>query len=191
MIANVGTEDVQAINKKARLWTKTSIERESNVLGDTDPSSVLPADFIIPFENIYREKPPQIITIELNSLKLSAPVDSVHTTPADEKGLTPSTEMSSLPEILTYPAAASFTVTEAGSGQAKEYTYSLCNDVYFVTAHPCAPSQHVKILKSPSSPTVQQVDLSGNGATGKMASVVGEHPSSPPSLLVMREIERP
>lgn len=181
-MTDVAVVDAFSIHKKARLWAKASIERDSNVLGNTDPSSVLPADFIIPFENIYREKPPQVITIEMKSLKLWAPADSVHTTPlADETGATPFSGVSKAAEILTYPAAVSFIVTEAGQGgQAKEHTYNLSNDVYFVTAHPCAPSQHVKILKSPSSPTVQQVDLSGDGATGKMASVVGEYPASFP-----------
>src|SRR5690349_2677852 len=62
--ANSKTEDAQKIDKKARIWGKHAIERESNVLGDTDPSSVLPADFIIPFENIYKDKTPPMLNIE-------------------------------------------------------------------------------------------------------------------------------
>ncbi|KAK3935606.1 hypothetical protein QBC46DRAFT_346437 [Diplogelasinospora grovesii] len=168
-------EDAQQINKRARLWAKQVIERESRVLGDADPSSVLPADFIIPFENIYRDRTPPTIRIELKALRLWAPVDSVHTTPTEEHGTTPFSETSRPPEIRTYPAAISFTVTQMESGEEKEYTYNLSRDINFVTAHPCAPSKHVKILKSPSSPTIQQVDLSGCGSVGKTASVVG-HP---------------
>ncbi|KAK4457515.1 hypothetical protein QBC42DRAFT_278864 [Cladorrhinum samala] len=170
------TEDAQKIDKKARIWGKHAIERESNVLGDTDPSSVLPADFIIPFENIYKDKTPPMLNIELDALKLWAPVESVHTTPTEEYGATPLTERSqAVPEIRSYAGAVSFTVTDIETGEEKEYTFNLAKDINFVTAHPCVPSQHVKIMKSPSSPTIQQLDVTGNGACGKTASIVG-HP---------------
>ncbi|KAK3393098.1 hypothetical protein B0H63DRAFT_530741 [Podospora didyma] len=169
------TDDAQHVDKKARIWGKQAIERESCVLGGADHSAVFPADFIIPFENIYRDKPPPNIKIELDALSLFAPVDSVHTTPLEDHGVTPLSEVSRAPEIHTYPAAMTFTVTNMESGDEKEHTYSLAKDINFVTAHPCVPSQHVKILKSPSSPTIQQVDLSGNCTSGKTASVIG-HP---------------
>jgi hypothetical protein len=170
-------EDVEQVNTKARLWFKTSIERDGNVLGDADPSSVLPADFIIPFENIYRDGAPPSLTIELKELKLYAPVDSVHSTPMEEKPIiSPLSDVSRTPEIITYPAAVSFIVGDEESMTQKEYVYSLSNDVNFVTAHPCTPSSRVKILKSPSSPTIRQVDLSGSGAgAGKTASLVGKY----------------
>lgn len=168
------TEDADHVNKKARLWGKHAIERESNVLGDADPSSVLPADFIIPFENIYGDKAPPAIKIELKALNLWAPVESVHTTPTEDCGATPMTDVSRPPEIRTYPAAVAFTVTDIESGDTREHTYSLAKDINFVTAHPCVPSQHVKIMKSPSSPTIRQVDLTGNSLAGKTASVVGK-----------------
>ncbi|KAK3335723.1 hypothetical protein B0T19DRAFT_16715 [Cercophora scortea] len=168
-------EDALYVNKKARIWSKLSVEKESRVLGDADPSSVLPADFIIPFENIYRDRTPPRIRIGLKALKLWAPVDSVHTTPTEDLGVTPLSEAPSAREIHTYPAALSFVVTEIESGEDKEYTFCLARDISFVTAHPCVPSQHVKIMKSPSSPTIQQVDLSGHGIVGKTASVIG-HP---------------
>lgn len=178
--ANDNTEDAQQVDKKARIWGKHAIERESNVLGDTDPSSVLPADFIIPFENIYKDRIPPMISIELNALKLWAPVESVHTTPTEEYGATPLTERSqAVPEIRTYAGAVSFTVTDIETGEEKEHTFNLARDINFVTAHPCVPSQHVKIMKSPSSPTIQQLDVTGNGVCGKTASIVGK--SSPPS----------
>jgi len=136
---------------------------------------VLPADFIIPFENIYRDKAPPSLRIELKALNLFAPVESVQSTPTGDHGITPLSEASSqVPEIHNYTASASFTVTQYDSGDEKEYAYSLAKDINFLTAHPCVPSQHVKILKSPSSPTIQHVDLSGNyGVAGKTASAVG------------------
>ncbi|KAK0717102.1 hypothetical protein B0T26DRAFT_280762 [Lasiosphaeria miniovina] len=168
-------DDAHNVEKKARLWGKQNIERESRVLGDTDPSSVFPADFIIPFENIYREKTPPCLKIDLRALNLWAPVDSVYTTPTEDLNATPFSEASRPPEIRTYTSSVSFTVTDMDSGAEEERTFALAKDINFVTAHPCVPSQHVKILKSPSSPTIQQVDLSGDSAAGKTASVIG-HP---------------
>ncbi|KAK0615760.1 hypothetical protein B0T17DRAFT_497254 [Bombardia bombarda] len=166
-------EDAHYVDKKARIWNKQPIERESRVLGDADPFSVLPADFIIPFENIYKDKAPPDIRIELKGLKLLGSADSIRTTSSVDQ--TPLTDSSQSPEIHTYPAAINFAVTQTESLEVKEYTYTLTKDINFVTAHPCAPSQHVKIFKSPSSPTIQQVDLSGFDNAGKTASVVG-HP---------------
>ncbi|KAL0466674.1 hypothetical protein QR685DRAFT_535677 [Neurospora intermedia] len=168
-------EDALGINQKARIWAKMAVEKDSNVLGDADPSSVLPADFIIPFENVYRDKTPPTLLIELDALKLWAPADSVQTTPAEDSAATPFSELSRPAQIRTYPAEISFTVTDLETYKTHQHTYSLAKDINFVTAHPCAPSSHVKILRSPSSPTIQQVDLSGHGAAGKAVSVVG-HP---------------
>lgn len=144
---------------------------------------VLPADFIIPYENIYTQPPPTL-WIDLKALNLYAPVDSVHTTPTEEAA-TPFSEVSQAtttiaPEIHTYPATLDFTVTSEdhlGNTKEEELTFTLAKDVYFVTAHPCVPSQHVKIMKSATSPTIQQVDLSGHGGSGKTASVIGEQTS--------------
>ncbi|CCC09337.1 hypothetical protein SMACR_05247 [Sordaria macrospora] len=168
-------EDALGINKKARIWAKLAVERDSNVLGDADPSSVLPADFIIPFENVYRHKTPPTLLIELDALKLQAPINSNHTTPAEDNAATPFSELSRPAQIQTYPAEVSFTVMDMDTYETKQHTYSLAKDVNFVTSHPCVPSSHVKILRSPSSPTIQQVDLSGRGGAGKTVSVVG-HP---------------
>lgn len=153
-----------------------AVEKQSNVLGDADPSIVLPADFIIPFENTYREKPPPTLWIELKSLALWAPVDSVHTTPTEENTETPFSDASTRPpEIHTYPAALSFVISQDDEPEVKEKTFILNHDVYFVTAHPCVPSQHVKIMKSATSPTIQQVDLYGTGGGGgRTTSVIGK-----------------
>lgn len=142
-------------------------------MGDADPSSVLPADFIIPFENVYREKTPPTLLIELDALKLQAPVDSNHTTPAEDNAATPFSELCRPAQIQTYPAEVSFNVMDMDTYETTQHTYSLAKDVNFVTSHPCVPSSHVKILRSPSSPTIQQVDLSGRGGAGKAVSVVG------------------
>ncbi len=108
-------------------------------------------------------------------LGLAAPMDSAQMTPTiDDLGETPFSDFSRFSEIPNYTARVSFTVTNIGTSEEKEHTYSLSNDIYFVTAHPCVPSQHVKILKSPSSPTIRHVDISGNSGAGKTASVVGE-----------------
>ncbi|KAK3311347.1 uncharacterized protein B0T15DRAFT_72064 [Chaetomium strumarium] len=168
-------EDSLQVNKKARLWGKKAVEKESDVLGNADPLSVLPADFIVPSDNIYRDKPPPFIEIELKALRLRAPVGSAHTTRSENHGTTSISYDSRTPQINAYAAELSFTVTNTDSGEAKEHTYSLAKDINFVTAHPCVPSQHVKIMKSPSSPTIKHVDLWGNSAAGKTASVVG-HP---------------
>ena len=165
-------EDTLLINRRARLWGKAAIEKESSVLGDADPSSVLPADFIIPFENIYNEPPPSKVEIEFRSLNLSsARVDSADATPTGlEDTPTPATDASERTEIHTYPATLTFAVSTEQERQ--EYTYTLSNDVNFVTAHPCVPSQHVRIMKSPSSPTIQQIDVSGTDLFARSSSPV-------------------
>ena len=159
------------------------------MLGDADPSMVLPADFIIPYENIYTQPPPTL-WIDLKSINLYAPVDSVHTTPTEEtptplSEVTDATSATKPAEIRTYPASITFSVTsedQSGSTSEREHTLTLAKDVYFVTAHPCVPSQHVKFMKSPTSPTIQQVDLSGHSAAGgKTASVIGTCPVAYPS----------
>ncbi|ORY67361.1 uncharacterized protein BCR38DRAFT_337311 [Pseudomassariella vexata] len=172
-------DDVAHTGKKARLWGKVAIERESDVLGDADPSNVLPADFVLPHENSYSNPPPSNIRIEFQHLDLSTPLGSIHSTPTDEKE-SPVTEDSLLSEIPTYPASMAFTMTHDGIEQEQELSFALSTDVYFVTAHPCVPSSHVKFLKSASSPTIQHIDLGGqdwSGKTSSSAHITGKHPS--------------
>ena len=160
--------------RKARLWGKTVIERESDVLGDADPSNILPADFIIPFENQYFEPPPSNIRIEMSSLNLYAPIDSIDTTPSPSiyKMRSPASASSTKKpaDIHTYPASMTFTMTHDGIEQQQEFNFALSSDVDFVTAHPCAPSSRVKLFKSPTSPTIQQIDVGDNDLNGKPAS---------------------
>ncbi|KAM4065117.1 hypothetical protein HRG_004545 [Hirsutella rhossiliensis] len=159
-------DDVAQLGKKARLWGKRKLERESSILGGAKEDSVLPADFIIPHENAYSTWPPGLV-IKLLSLELSSPAESVPATPLSEIVATPVAETcGGAPEILSYPASAKFLVSVDG-GSEEERTYRLAYDISFVTAHPCAPSHRVRMLKSPYSPTVQKIDVWGSDSLGK------------------------
>ncbi|KAI8957831.1 hypothetical protein F5Y11DRAFT_352173 [Daldinia sp. FL1419] len=164
--------DLARTGRKARIWGKTTIERESDVLGDADPANVLPADFIIPYENSYPNPPPSNIRIELKSLNLNTPVDSVSTTPTADKGfhLFSDSNKEKDREIRTYPASVTFTVSHDALERDEYHNFALSNDVYFVTAHPCVASSYVKYFKSPTSPTIQQIDVGGHNFTGKPSS---------------------
>lgn len=161
-------EDVKKTGKHARIWGKLAVERESSVLGGSDRDSVLPADFIIPFENNY-STPPPTISVDFRSLNLIESVDSVQTTPTHEAA-TPFSYESAIPEIKNYTPSVTFNVTTWEDEEDQEHTFHVIKDVYFVTCHPCVPSHHVRILKSPSSPTIQQIDLSGKPVPGNVRS---------------------
>ncbi|KAI1771722.1 hypothetical protein F4818DRAFT_202142 [Hypoxylon cercidicola] len=164
--------DLARTGRKARIWGKTTIERESDVLGDADPSNVLPADFIIPYENAYPNSPPSNIRIELKSLNLSPQGDSVSTTPTTERGfsLFPDSGKENGRGIHTYPASVTFTMSHDALDRDDFHNFALSNDVYFVTAHPCVASSYVKYFKSPTSPTIQQIDVGGHDLNGKSSS---------------------
>lgn len=138
---------------KPRLWQKASIERDGNVIGGADISSVLPGDFVLPSDESIQEP----MSVRLESLDLFALVDSVHDTPTEEQQTTPFTEASDVPTIRTYSAAMRFMVEIAGQ-EKKEINLSLSHDVHFVTAYPCVSSPHTEILKSPTTPSFQAVD---------------------------------
>ncbi|KAJ2981818.1 hypothetical protein NUW58_g6590 [Xylaria curta] len=162
-------DDVTKIGRKARIWGKASVERESNVLGDADPSDVLPADFIIPHEATYPNRPPSNIRIELKSLNLCESTSSVNSTPSIERmELFSDSKKASKPK--DYTASVAFSMSHDAVDQDVDFDFSLTNDVYFVTAHPCAASSYVKYLKSPSSPTIQQIDVGGHDFNGKPSS---------------------
>ncbi|KAI0548520.1 hypothetical protein F4679DRAFT_320778 [Xylaria curta] len=153
-------DDVTKIGKKARIWGKASVERESNVLGDADPLDILPADFIIPHEATYENRPPSNIRIDFKSLDL-------RTTPSIKKLPSDSHKAS---EHQAYTASVAFSMSHDATDQDIDLDFRLMNDVYFVTAHPCAASSYVKYLKSPSSPTIQQIDVGGHDFNGKPSS---------------------
>ncbi|KAF4345968.1 hypothetical protein FBEOM_110 [Fusarium beomiforme] len=157
-------EDKAHLGKKARLWAKKRVERESSILGDADEYSVFPADFIIPHENSY-STPPPLISVTLRSLELLSPANSIQSTPFTK--LTSSTNANNKePELLSFPANVNFAVSIDGFA-AENFSFSLSYDINFVTAHPCSPSHRVRFIKSPSSPTIQQIDVSGSDTFGQ------------------------
>ncbi|KAI1188178.1 hypothetical protein F5B17DRAFT_396723 [Nemania serpens] len=162
-------DDVTKIGRKARIWGKTSIERESYVLGDADPSDVLPADFIIPHEATYPNRPPSNIRIDFKSLDVHISSSSNSTTPSIE-GLEPFYAPNTASSSRVYAASVAFSMSHDATDQDIDLNISLRNEVYFVTAHPCAASSHVKYLKSPSSPTIHQIDVGGRDFNGKPSS---------------------
>lgn len=156
-------EDTAQLGKKARLWGKKKIERESSILGNGKENLVQAADFIIPHENQYATPPPAVYA-ELLSLDLTSPPELVTATPLSELVPTPTVEnCTKYPELTSYPARLKFFVT-IGGGREEEIEYPLTHDVNFVTAHPCAPSQRVRVVKSAASPPMPQ----SNGAGGAL-----------------------
>ncbi|KAK2598927.1 hypothetical protein QQS21_005605 [Conoideocrella luteorostrata] len=154
-------EDMAQLGKKARLWGKKKVERESSILGNGKENSVQAGDFIIPHENKYA-KPPPAVYAELLSLDLNSSPEPVTATPLSEMVPTPTVEhCTKCPELISYPARLKFFVS-IGGGREEEYECPLTYDVNFVTAHPCAPSQRVRVVKSPGSPTIQKVDSVGD-----------------------------
>ncbi|PHH63529.1 hypothetical protein CDD81_5716 [Ophiocordyceps australis] len=170
------TEDMAHLGKKARLWGKKKIERQSSILGDLSDEDVLPADFIVPHENRY-PKAPASLEVELLSLHLGTLGGSVAATSQSDVAATLSGSAEKASEPSWYPASVSFWITIDGVA-AGEFVYALKYDISFVTAHPCVPSHRVKMLKSPTSPTIEQIDVSGSDVLGKgsrSASRIG-HP---------------
>lgn len=157
--------DLSQLGKKGRIWGKKRVERESYILGNGDEETISPADFIIPHENNYAPSPPGVF-VELQSLELDTPVaECVHPTPLAEIIATPIHENHRAPDLLSYPAKINFFVSVDGE-KTETITFSLLYDINFVTAHPCSPSSRVRVLKSPSSPTLQQIDFTGSNALG-------------------------
>jgi hypothetical protein len=135
---------------KPRIWHKAAIEREGNVIGGAESSSVLPGDFIIPSDE--SNQPPLLIKLE--SLDLFASTDLVDATPTKETP-TPLSDMSEPPGIRSYSAMMRFSI-DADGEEKREVSLALSNDVYFVTAFPCVSSSHMGLLKSPTSPFFDQ-----------------------------------
>ncbi|CAG9995735.1 unnamed protein product [Clonostachys byssicola] len=158
-------EDLTRLGRKARIWGKKRVEKESSILGDGNENTVLPADFVVPRENSYSTPPPSI-TIALQTFKLLRSVENVHPSPLSELTGTPMTESPRAPDLPTHPAKFIFRVSLDGQSP-EEIAFTLAYDVSFVTAHPCAPSRRVRIMKSPESPTIQQIDVSGAKEFGR------------------------
>lgn len=193
---NICTQDVGAdmaqLGRKSRIWAKKKLERESSILGDADEDSVFPADFIIPHEDKYSKPPPSVST-DLSAFKLLESHESVVPTPFSELTPmpTPATEGSVAPALASHPAALTFDVSMNGQA-AEEHTFALTYDISFVTAHPCAPSSRVRLLKSPTSPTIQQIDVSGSdmlGNTSRSVHRAGKFLSLQPRRLIANTTE--
>ncbi|KAE9379993.1 hypothetical protein N431DRAFT_325234 [Stipitochalara longipes BDJ] len=140
-------DDSTKKSSKPRLWHKTAIENDGSVLGGADMSSVLPGDFILPSDTSHQAP----LSITFNSLDLFSTAESVHSGSVDEPSPL-SDDMSEMPKIQTYSAMMRFTSIAEGE-EKKEVNVSLTHDVYFVTAHPCIPSPHAEVLKTPTSPS--------------------------------------
>ncbi|RDA94634.1 hypothetical protein CP533_2396 [Ophiocordyceps camponoti-saundersi (nom. inval.)] len=174
--------DVAQLGKKARLWSKKRLERESSIRGDGQEGSLLPADFIMPQEQAYAlqssSPAPPSLAVKMVSLELSQG-SSVRPTPLSSLVATEPTER---PEkglkLPSHTATIEFIVSMQGS-EDESIRCQLMYDVNFVTAHPCAPSHRVRmLLNSPSSPTVQKINFSTSDVVGsgwRSASRMG-HP---------------
>ncbi|CZR51615.1 uncharacterized protein PAC_01492 [Phialocephala subalpina] len=144
-------DDPDKKGPKPRLWQKQAVERDGDVIGGADISSVLPGDFVLPSD----ESVQQPLSVILESLDLDL-IDSVRDSPTEEDP-TPLTDASDMPAIRTYSASMRFMV-EIDGEKKKEVNISLSHDVHFVTAHPCVSSPHTEILKSPMSPSFQPLE---------------------------------
>lgn len=171
-------------SKKPRIWHKKDIERDGNVIGGADPSSVLPGDFII----LSNETSQRGVSVKLESLDVFAAADSVHTTPdatPTNETPTPLTNVSGVPKIQTYSAMMRFSMDSDGV-EKKEINLALDHDVYFVTAHPCVPSHHTELLKSPTSPLFQVPEQSGPGSPGTLTGMFIKHFRNPVSCKAIK-----
>ncbi|KFY99436.1 hypothetical protein V498_00759 [Pseudogymnoascus sp. VKM F-4517 (FW-2822)] len=179
----------------ARIWKKSTVERESHVLGDGDARTILPGDFTLPPADV---PDPVNLEVKLESLDLFTGLDSAESSPINEDG--PSGKTTDHPNIRTYSAMLQFTIKPSDE-PTKSMNLSLTYDVQFVTAHPCVPSLHTRLIQSSTSPGFQaaQLDTKSSGPhtlfTGHalhksynfsrhtLSSVVFASPAAPPPLL--------
>jgi hypothetical protein len=137
----------------ARIWKKQTVENDSHVLGNADAGSVLPEDFTLPPPDV---RDPVTLVVKLQSLDLISATDSAESTPSQNP--TPATGTTAA-SINTYSAKANFSV-DPSDMEKREITFDLTYDVQFVTAHPCVPSKHSRLVSSkanlaPQSPEQQ------------------------------------
>jgi len=96
--------------------------------------------------------------VKLESLDLFEGVESVHSSPTEDRPTPMSgVSVSGAPDIQTYSAMMRFTVIVAG-GESRDMNFALSYDIHFVTAHPCVPSPNTRLLNSPTSPTFEIPD---------------------------------
>lgn len=80
---------------------------------------------------------------------LDSEANSITETPGTE------TTETNAPGIKTYSAMMRFALEIEGEG--KEVNLALSHDVHFVTAHPCVASPFLDILRTPTSPSFQNI----------------------------------
>ncbi|CAG8956546.1 hypothetical protein HYFRA_00003935 [Hymenoscyphus fraxineus] len=135
--------------EKPRIWNTSLVETRGSVLGEADPSLVLPGDFVVPPD----ESTQKSISVIFESLDLFSSLDSAATSVYE----TPGTETTDFfaSKIKTYSAMMRFSLDIEGKGK-KEANLALSHDVNFVTAHPCIPSQFTDIIRCSTSPSFQK-----------------------------------
>jgi hypothetical protein len=162
------------LDKRARIWDKVRVERESHIFGTTRPKSVLATDFVVPCDDSYAVPPPDV-AIELDSLQLVEKAGSEVVAATPTPGTTASTARTAA-SIRSCSAVVAFSV-QVGDGDVTEHRFGLKRDVHFVTAHPCVTSPRVRLVRSsPSSPTIRQVDVTGSLAGSTKTTCLSGHP---------------
>ena len=115
------------------------MEQDSYVLGDGDPNSILPQDFTLPPPDV-----PDPVDLDVKLLQLKLHSGSQDTTPDQIEA--PATESTgSANGIRTFSAELVFAIRSEAE-EAKQLSFLLSYDVQFVTAHPCVPSVHSRIV---------------------------------------------
>ena len=157
----------------ARIWKKSIVERESHVLGDGDARTILPGDFTLPPPDV---PDPVNLEVNLESLDLFTGLDSAESSPINEDG--PGVETTERPKIRTYSAMLQFTVKPSDE-PTKSMNFALTYDVQFVTAHPCVPSRHTRLIQSSTSPGSPAAQLD-SASPGPHTLFTGKPIISPP-----------
>ncbi|KAI0998400.1 hypothetical protein K3495_g9795 [Podosphaera aphanis] len=141
---NIKTKGNNRKGSKARIWHKNSIEKRSDVIASTDPSSVLIGDFTLPLDK------PILTPLSINLLSLELnPTSQI--TPA-EREYPLSSPKNEVPETPTFSPTLRFLIKTTGERDT-EFRIKLAYDVHFVTVHPCIPPKNIDILQSPTNPS--------------------------------------
>jgi hypothetical protein len=114
--------------------------------------TLLPGDFSLPYHDVQDIND---LEVRLESLELLDDAISVPEEPVTGDDSTPMSDITENLEIKNYSAMMKFSVTWRNG--TREMDFTLKHDVHFVTAHPCVPSKHTKLLQSPTSPSTQNI----------------------------------
>lgn len=118
------------------------MEQRGHIIAGADESSVLPGDFISPCDLSLDEG----LTVKLQSLDFFASDETLPPTPLETEN-NAADEAEHMMQIKLYSAMVRFSVGRSGE-PLKEVNLALQNDVYFLTAHPCAPPRIHKSIAS-------------------------------------------